>query len=123
MAGTWGQRFGVWEKGAARPLEEVGQEAVVLWQVLPCLARLATPAPGLEAKIRWGDSGLGWAVGAQTQPHSEWPHSGEWHRGWGAVRERVEKGLPQSHRVEARQASERHLASAASEKDTAKRRA
>lgn len=46
MAGTWGQHFGVWEKGAARPLEEVGQEAVVLWQVLPCLARLATQLQG-----------------------------------------------------------------------------
>lgn len=40
-------------------------------QVLPCPARPATPAPGLEAKIRRNDSGLGWAVGARTQPQSD----------------------------------------------------
>lgn len=55
--------MGVWEKRATYPLEEVGQEAAVLWQVLPCPARLA------GKKIKWGDSGLGWVVGAQTQPH------------------------------------------------------
>lgn len=61
---------------------------------LPSPARLATPAPVLEAKIRSGDSGLGWAVGAQPQPHSDWPHSGEWRWGCGTARERVGKDLP-----------------------------
>lgn len=37
-AGTWEQCLGVWEKGATCPLEEVGQEAVVLSRVLPCWA-------------------------------------------------------------------------------------
>lgn len=73
-AGTWEQCLGVWEKGATRPLEEVGQEAVVLSRVLPCW----TPAPVLQAKIKRSDSALGWATGAQTQPHSDWPHSGKW---------------------------------------------